>query len=249
VFSRQVALVVDDSKQVLELVARMLRNELGFGEVLTATSGQQALTQIRSQRVDWVFSDWEMAGMSGYDLLVELRNDPDTTDLPFIMMTSRADRESLLAAVSAGVSDYIAKPFTPATLQDKLRRLVHLRERRDTIRVTPGEDYVCTITFGDAGPFRGTVINLSQAGCLLRTELLRGGCIYDMAELELQLGPDTVKVRGELVRTETDRDDSGAARETMRAAFRLADIGREEKTALNRFIHQNRVPASDDETA
>ena len=112
-------LVVDDFETMTSIVRSMLR-QLGFPYVHAALDGKTALRELRKKRYALVISDWHMASMSGYDLLKEVRADPDLASIPFILVTGSCTAEAVLAAKAAGVNDYIIKPFTVETLRRKL---------------------------------------------------------------------------------------------------------------------------------
>lgn len=113
-------LVVDDATFVRDLVKRTLRHMIPDLELLEAADGSRAMSIIKNKHPDLILSDWEMPGMSGDELLRWLRQQPDFADTPFVMITSRGDRNHVMEAVSAGVSDYLSKPFTADELTRKI---------------------------------------------------------------------------------------------------------------------------------
>ncbi len=114
-------LIVDDFA-TMRRIARMMLQSLGFTNVEEAEDGKEALASIRSQRVDLVLSDCNMPNMNGLELLSTLRQDSDLQDIPFIVMTSTDQKESLLEMVKAGATDYIEKPFQANALKAKLKK-------------------------------------------------------------------------------------------------------------------------------
>ncbi len=118
-------LVVDDENSVLRLI-KMVLADFGVTQVFTAKNGAKALALLGSfDDIDVVICDWNMPGMSGLNLLQQVRT--VDRDLPFIMLTGRADLSSVMEARDFGVSDYLIKPFTPENLEAKLARLVRRR--------------------------------------------------------------------------------------------------------------------------
>ena len=91
-------------------------------EVFEAADGAQALAIIKTENVDIIFSDWNMPVMDGLTFLKEFRKSDKRT--PFVMITTESERESVMAAIQAGVSDYLVKPFTPDALREKLEKWV-----------------------------------------------------------------------------------------------------------------------------
>ena len=101
-------------------IVRKLLLQLGFNDVDHASDGAAALAKMRAKRYGLVISDWNMAPMSGYDFLREVRADPALVRTPFIMVTADSKIENLVAANKASVSGYIIKPFDAKTLKAKI---------------------------------------------------------------------------------------------------------------------------------
>jgi|TARA_Y100001960_G_C14655365_1_gene818055 two-component system chemotaxis response regulator CheY len=116
-------LVVDDFPTMRRIVINLLK-QLGFSNVVEASDGKEALEKVRSDKIDLVVSDWNMPNMTGIDFLKELRADEKFKALPFIMVTAEGKKENVIAAVHAGVSNYVVKPFNAATLKEKLIKVV-----------------------------------------------------------------------------------------------------------------------------
>ena len=114
-------LIVDDFA-TMRRIARQILQSLGFANVDEAEDGKEALASIRSQPFDLVLSDCNMPNMNGLELLSTLRQDSELNDIPFIVMTSSDQKESLLEMVKAGASDYIEKPFQADALKAKLAK-------------------------------------------------------------------------------------------------------------------------------
>ena len=112
-------LVVDDYSTMIRIIRNLLR-QLGFVDVDDASDGASALQKMTVKRYGLVISDWNMAPMSGYDLLKEVRADPALGNIPFIMITAESKTENVIAAKKAGVNNYIVKPFNAATLKTKI---------------------------------------------------------------------------------------------------------------------------------
>lgn len=115
-------LIVDDHAATRELVRAILRST-GFTELAQAENGAAAIDYIDHNQVDLVVCDWNMPVVTGLEVLKAVRDRHAMKNIPFIMLTAEAYRESLTAAVQAGVSDYIAKPFTADTLLSKISRV------------------------------------------------------------------------------------------------------------------------------
>ena len=112
-------LIVDDYNTMVRIIRNLLR-QLGFEHIDDATDGSAALAKMHQRKYGLVISDWNMEGMTGYDLLQQVRSDPGLYATPFIMVTAESKTENVIAAKKAGVSNYIVKPFNAQTLKSKI---------------------------------------------------------------------------------------------------------------------------------
>lgn len=115
-------MVVDDQASMRAMIRRTLQ-DLGFQDVRDKPGGEEALADIRANRVHLVLSDYNIPGMDGLALLREVRADPVIGKTVFIMLTGPADADVVKQAADAGVNNYIVKPFAPAALKEKIERV------------------------------------------------------------------------------------------------------------------------------
>jgi two-component system, chemotaxis family, chemotaxis protein CheY len=117
-------LVVDDFSTMRRIVRNLLV-ELGFSGPLIqeAEDGVSAIAMLRSMPFDLVVTDWNMPNMTGIDLLRAIRAEPALKGLPVLMVTAENNRDQIIAAAQAGVNGYVVKPFSAATLEEKLTRI------------------------------------------------------------------------------------------------------------------------------
>ena len=115
-------LVVDDFSTMRRIVRNLLK-ELGFTNVDEAEDGAVALQKLNSAQFDFVVTDWNMPNMDGLEMLKSIRADPALCKLPVLMVTAEAKKENIIAAAQAGASGYIVKPFTAATMSEKLEKI------------------------------------------------------------------------------------------------------------------------------
>ncbi len=117
-------LVVDDFATMRRIVRNLLK-ELGFTHVQEAEDGVDALAKLRKGdcEFDFVVSDWNMPNMTGIELLLAIRADSKLKHLPVLMVTAEARRENIIEAAQAGANGYVVKPFTSATLDEKLKKI------------------------------------------------------------------------------------------------------------------------------
>ncbi|HCS50918.1 response regulator [Rubinisphaera sp.] len=114
-------LVVDDSRTMRVIIMRVLA-QLGIKNVIEAGDGQAALEIFKNNHFDAVLSDWNMPIMNGLDFLKEVRQINKT--IPFLMITTEAERGNVVSAIQAGVTDYVIKPFTQDALRKKLEQRI-----------------------------------------------------------------------------------------------------------------------------
>jgi two-component system, chemotaxis family, chemotaxis protein CheY len=116
-------LIVDDYKTMLRIIGNLLK-QLGFKTIDEATDGAEALSKMRSKSYSLVISDWNMAPMTGFQLLKEVRADEKLKETKFILVTAESKTENVIAAKQAGVNNYIVKPFNAETLKGKLKAVI-----------------------------------------------------------------------------------------------------------------------------
>lgn len=116
-------LVVDDFPTMRRIVKTLMRQN-GYSNFVEAEDGQQGFRMLESTPdIEFIVSDWNMPNMTGLEFLKAVRADPRFKHLPFLMVTAEAEKENIIEAVKNGVSNYIVKPFTGATLQEKLAKV------------------------------------------------------------------------------------------------------------------------------
>lgn len=121
-------LVVDDFSTMRRIVRNLLK-ELGYSNVEEAEDGAVALSMLKNGDFEFVVSDWNMPNMDGLTMLQNIRSDPALTSLPVLMVTAEAKKENIIAAAQAGANGYIVKPFTAATLDEKLAKIFEKLEK------------------------------------------------------------------------------------------------------------------------
>ncbi|CAN5612682.1 chemotaxis response regulator CheY [soil metagenome] len=116
-------LIVDDFSTMRRIVRNLLK-EAGFVNADEAEDGVNALQKLRNGRFDFVVTDINMPNMNGFELLTQIRADEALKSLPVLMITAEARKEDIVMAAQAGASGYIVKPFTKATLEDKVSKIL-----------------------------------------------------------------------------------------------------------------------------
>ncbi len=116
-------LIVDDFATMRKVIRNLLK-QVGYENITEAEDGAAALRVLKSQKIDFIISDWNMPNMTGLELLKAVRADEELKAMPFLMVTAEALQDNVIAAVKAGVSNYIVKPFTAEVLNDKIKKII-----------------------------------------------------------------------------------------------------------------------------
>ncbi|QQZ42038.1 response regulator [Pseudomonas sp. SK3(2021)] len=131
--SKVSVLVVDDASFIRDLVKKCLRNYFPGIKIEDAINGRKAQALLAREAFDLVLCDWEMPEMSGLELLTWCRGQEAMKTMPFIMVTSRGDKENVVQAIQAGVSGYVSKPFTNEQLLTKVKQALNKVGKLDTL--------------------------------------------------------------------------------------------------------------------
>ena len=131
--SKVSVLVVDDASFIRDLVKKCLRNYFPGIKIEDAVNGKKAQAILMRETFDLVLCDWEMPEMSGLELLTWCREQAQLKTMPFVMVTSRGDKENVVQAIQAGVSGYVSKPFTNEQLLNKVKQALHKVGRLDAL--------------------------------------------------------------------------------------------------------------------
>ena len=116
-------LIVDDFSTMRRIVRGLLK-EMGCNNAEEAEDGAIALSMLKAQKFDFVVSDINMPNMNGFQLLAEIKADEKLKHLPVLMVTAEARKEDIVAAAQGGAAGYIVKPFTKATLEEKVTLII-----------------------------------------------------------------------------------------------------------------------------
>ena len=115
-------LIVDDFSTMRRIIKNLLR-DLGFTNTQEADDGLTALPMLKGGDFDFLVTDWNMPGMTGLDLLKEVRADEKLANLPTLMVTAEAKKDQIVEAAQAGVNGYVVKPFTAQALKEKIEKI------------------------------------------------------------------------------------------------------------------------------
>ncbi len=115
-------LIVDDFVTMRRIVKNLLK-QLGYENITEAEDGAQAFAKLKGGGFGFVVSDWNMPNLDGLGLIQKVRSDPELKSLPFLMVTAEAEKEKVIEAIKAGVSNYVVKPFTAEILKEKIEKI------------------------------------------------------------------------------------------------------------------------------
>jgi two-component system chemotaxis response regulator CheY len=116
-------LVVDDFQSMRRIVRTVLVQN-GYKNVDEAEDGEQALVKLKAGKYDFLITDWNMPKMDGLTLLKAIRSDPTLKNLPILMLTAESEKDKVIAAIQAGVNNYLMKPFTAENFKDKMEKIL-----------------------------------------------------------------------------------------------------------------------------
>lgn len=233
-------LIVDDSPTVRRLIKSTLEKYLqsqGLSlDLSDAPNGVEALGRLRQKDYDLIISDWEMPEMTGDALLHEMKENPKWCSIPFLMVTQRNDRDAIITAVQAGVSDYLIKPFTSLDLVSKVQRLIKKSEQRIFERYASTHQMSLLFSHGDQS-FKGNLINISLGGLLGRFPIPPEPLITEVVSIDIQHGLYNLisinGLKGIVLRLEADFQ---AGANMCKIAVRFFQLTQEKITELSNFV-------------
>jgi len=195
-------LVVDDNADLTQMMRELL-SEAGY-DVTTAPDADSAQAEIRRQLPDLILSDVIMPGMSGFEFCRQLKENPSTRLIPFVLMTGMGDRGDKLRAIEAGADDLISKPVSSEELFARVKSLLKLKEFTDELETA--ESVLCTLALSveSRDPYtEGHCERLAQNAAKLGRHLgldedsivalRRGGYLHDLGKIAV---PDEVLKKG-----------------------------------------------------
>ena len=118
---KSISILVADDFGSMRTQLRRLLGQMGFKNVTEARDGKEAMALLERREIGFIISDWNMPESDGMELLRHVRGHVKHGDIPFLMVTGQSEKENVIEAIAAGVSNYIIKPFTPDTLEMKIR--------------------------------------------------------------------------------------------------------------------------------
>lgn len=224
--SAKTALVVDDEMEVRRFVSNLLTTQLGFDKVYDSPSGEAAVELFAAgESYDLIFSSWELPKMQGDELLAEMKKHPTAEHTPFIMMSYKKDKDSLVKAIKAGVSNYLVKPLSAGTFITKVKKTIFDLEKKEIENFKVSRKNPVDILLSEEYSLPSTLHSVVQSGCVVRTPVPKPGLlsIYQNTTLSIDLEGIPFKVPVEVMGLESDRVDT-SRRQFIMATFKFDDL-------------------------
>ncbi|WP_053163919.1 response regulator [Pseudomonas sp. P1.8] len=185
--SKVSVLVVDDASFIRDLVKKCLRNYFPGMRIEDAVNGRKAQAMLAKEAFDLVLCDWEMPEMSGLELLTWCREQDNLKTMPFVMVTSRGDKDNVVQAIQAGVSGYVSKPFTNEQLLTKVKQALHKVGKLDALiniaatKTSPAfaNDSLSALTGGKPAGVAPTAPAAAPARGLLNSQPVKATVVAD----------------------------------------------------------------------
>lgn len=202
--------VVVESREMFEFMAPIIERELSTHRIVHHDDPREAFAFLHDHAgppVDLIFADWDLVGP---EFIQAVRREHDTRYTPLIVLSDSDADEVVAAAMRAGASDHLFKPFLDKGLVHKIQRVTRSRELRRLHRIHPATNLQVDVARQGAAPCRLAVEDISIGGCRLRAPLplSRDMAIYDTASLEIPAEAGPIRIEGRLIRIAEDPDNA-----------------------------------------
>jgi len=241
------AIIIDNSTNARKSLASILKKNLEMEDIYSCSTGREAVATLRQvESINWVFCDSNIQDKDWIELLAEFKKLPSTANAKYILLSAESKREMLLQAASAGVKEFICKPFSPKTVLAKIHKLAQGKEQRKSTRVTLLEAIEAIVEFDDV-KYDTSLVDVSLGGCMIRSKVFNkgGGFIFDVAKIQIPLKTELVEVSAELIRLERD---TASEEKHIFAAFLFQDLSKESAKHLSTFLAKVKEPTKTKES-
>lgn len=222
----KIVLIAEDDTAMRFFVAGILKQQLNCEEVIQCINGNEAINELTSSSkntIDLILCDWEMPGATGDEILLHVRGDEEISHIPFIMTTSRSDKDSLIKVAELGIDDYLIKPFSAADIIERINRVMHHKEAKPVGGGKSAGRRNVKITFPKGFLYEGELQNVSQTECTVLVPLFKHGIqgLYDEASLIFQKDETAIQVKGEISGINLPDEAGKASRKSMVVHFKI----------------------------
>ncbi|MDH5228546.1 MAG: response regulator [Gammaproteobacteria bacterium] len=228
--------IVDENPSAVEIIKNILEHQLDIHQVHATQTSEQAWSLIKElKHVDWLLTELELADSSAFDFIQKARGAKSMINSQIVIMSERQDREALLTAAIAGVSDYFLKPFSANKLVAKMRKLLRGEHVRNSERVTVLNHQDVEIEHNHVYQATAKLLDISEGGCHLRATKLKSGGVFDL--FDLKFGVETrFTLPAEMVRIE--RFTPNGSSNELSLAFQFSDLDESQLFELQAFIQR-----------
>ncbi|MBT3510398.1 MAG: response regulator [Nitrospina sp.] len=236
-------LIAEDDSTMQMFVGGILRQELNCRNLITCTNGQQALNALRNPEqksaIDLILCDWEMPGANGDEILLHVRKDKDIRHLPFIMTTSRSEKEDLIKVVKLGINNYLVKPYSAADLMDRIKKVMETtKEKVKKKKFSKNTALLVRIKFkGAEESCNGTLNEISLEKGLIRSPLPKEAPpgLYEEFELQIKFINEVIHLKGEIRNLEPDVEDQ-FSKDFVMIGFKIIEIKEPDREVLELLL-------------
>ncbi len=235
-------LIAEDEAAMRFFVVGILKQQLNCEEVVQCDNGNDALNELTSSSknsIDLILCDWEMPGAKGDEILAAVRGDKDIQHIPFIMTTSRSDKDSLVKVAELGIDDYLVKPFSAADLIKRIKRVLRpVTKKRHENKMKGEQMATAKLTFRNNNSYEGEIKSITQTDCEIKTHLFKHGIngLYDKADLAIQYKNNVVYVKAEISGIALPADEDFSSKKHMLVSFALTIINEPNRRKLIQMI-------------
>lgn len=232
-------LLAEDDPTMQMFVTGILEQELHCNHVLVCANGNLALDALsptdRVRTFDLILCDWEMPGAKGDKILFHVRSNRETAKVPFIMTTSRSDKDSIVKVVELGVNDYLIKPFSATALVEKIKKVMNAQGKKSKKKFDKYTALDVDISFASSSSdYKGEIYTISFDKCLVRIPLFKEA-LYDEAKLKVKFIDDIIDIQAEVSKIEPDSGDP-PSRDFMYVTFKIKNIDEVNGDKLNKLL-------------
>lgn len=239
------ALIVDRNQDARKSLASVLRQGLQLTEIYQANSAKEATAVLKSaKKIDWIFCDTSLPDQDCFAFIEEAKTLPLCENSAFILLSSQTSKETLIKAASNGITDFIKKPFTSATLVVKLRKLMSGQELRSSKRHALLGAFKANFQI-DETVIEAELLDISLGGCQLSCDpIASANCnIYSHITLSIPNDQKSIEVKGEVVRLERN---TLKEEKQINISFEFINIGEKEREQLTHFIAEIKTPKKEE---
>ena len=224
-------LIAEDDSTMQMFVGGILRQELNCRNVITCTNGLQALTVLKNPEqksvIDLILCDWEMPGAKGDEILSFVRKDKEIRHLPFIMTTSRSEKEDLIKVAKLGINNYLVKPFSATDLIDRIKKVMETtKDSSKKKRFSKNTALLVKAKFkGGNETSNGTLYEISLDKGLIRSPLSKKIHLnlYEQFGLQIKFINEIINLKGEVRSLEPDIEDQ-FSKDFAMVGFKITEI-------------------------